>query len=242
MDDKGPYTVCIAEDEAPARELLIDYCCARDELKLAAVAKTGDEALSRLVSEQFDLAIMDIHLPRCSGIQVLERLKAIPHVIFTTAHERYAVRAFEIGAVDYLLKPFSMERFNLAVDKFLAGRRLAPIRTEVDNSFSFKMKGKHRILPVDDIYFITSHGKHSVVHTASGDYEIPEAMKCMEVRLPARSFVRIHKRHIVNVRYLEAVEYYGGGQYLAFLKDGDETSLPVGRNYAPILKIRLGLD
>ena len=95
MDEKKTFTVLIAEDELPARELLIDYLLTRPELKLSGIAKNGDEAFKKLTSESFDLLLLDIHLPVLSGIEVLEKVQNPPFVIFTTAYDRYAIRAFE---------------------------------------------------------------------------------------------------------------------------------------------------
>jgi len=240
MEHATAYSVLIVEDEVPAREMLVDYLLARQELRLCGLARTGEEALSQMASRSFDLVLMDVGLPRLTGIEVLERLDRVPYIIFTTAHEDYALRAFDYGAVDYLLKPFGADRFNRSIDKFLvvreAGARLAP-----ENGFTLREKGRLHILPYRNIIYATSHGKSTVIHTVAGDREAPLMLKDVELRLPNAMFARIHKRHIVNVGYISWLEYYVGGQYLAFLNDEDETSLTVGRTYAPSLKSRLGL-
>lgn len=241
MEHDGLYSVLIVEDEVLARELLVDYLLTRRELRLSGLARTGEEALTQMTARDFDLVLMDIRLPRLTGIEVLERLKKVPYVIFTTAHENYALRAFDCGAVDYLLKPFGMDRFNRSIEKFLtvrdAGVRMAP-----ENGFTLREGGRLHILPYQDIIYVTSHGKNTVIHTVSGDREAPLMLKEVELRLPSGMFARIHKQHIVNVRYISWLEYYIGGQYLAFLNDEDESSLTVGRTYAPSLKARLGLS
>jgi DNA-binding LytR/AlgR family response regulator len=241
MEHERTYSVLIVEDEVPARELLVDYLLTRRELRLTGLARTGEEALTQMTARDFDLVLMDIRLPRLTGIEVLERLKKVPYIIFTTAYENYALRAFDCGAVDYLLKPFGMDRFNRSIEKFLtvhdAGARMAP-----ENCFTLREKGRLHILPYKDIIYVTSHGKNTVIHTVSGDREAPLMLKDVELRLPPGMFARIHKQHIVNVRCISWLEYYIGGQYLAFLNNEDESSLPVGRTYAPSLKARLGLS
>jgi two-component system response regulator LytT len=242
MENDGVYAVCIVEDELPARELLIDFILTRSELKLAGIARNGNDALAQLSDQRFDLVLMDVHLPHCSGLQVLERLRDIPYVIFTTAHERYAIKAFDVGAVDYLLKPFTVDRFNRSIDKFLCMQRSPHARNyDLEPGFAFRTKGRHHLLPYNDVYFFTSSGKHTVVHSAAGDYEFPELLKDIEMRLPHHAFARIHKRYIVNLMHINSIEYFSGGQYTAFLRNDDETSLPVGRGYAPGLKSRLRL-
>jgi DNA-binding LytR/AlgR family response regulator len=244
METEEIYSVFIAEDEMPARELLVDYLMMRPELKLAGIARNGEEALEKLSRRDFDLVFMDIRLPCLSGIEVLERLKKIPYLVITTAYEQYAVRAFEVGASDYLLKPYSVERFNRSVEKFLfargpGGRRMAAAPAA---GFALRERGRHCILPYRDIVYVTSNGKNSVIHTVDEEIETSVILKDVEERVPADTFIRIHKQHIVNIRYIAAVQYYIGGQYIAYLKDGDESPLPVGKKYAALLKSRLRLD
>lgn len=244
MDTDQTYSVFIAEDEMPARELILDYILAWPELRISGIAKNGEDAFKKLSGRTYDLVLMDIHLPRMTGIEVLERLKVMPYLIFTTAYERYAIRAFEVGAVDYLLKPITAERFNRSIEKFLHMRRAACSRPAAGPEAGFAVKdgGKHYILPYQDIVSVSSHGKSSVIHTVAEDHKAPIILKKFEEKAPSQTFVRIHKQHIVNLRYIAALEYYIGGQYIAFLKDEDESALPVGKKYAPLLKARFNMD
>jgi DNA-binding LytR/AlgR family response regulator len=235
------YSVIIAEDELPARELLIDYLLTRPELKLCGVARNGEEALRKLTDEEFDLLLLDIQLPVFSGLEVLERLDDIPYVIFTTAYDQYAIRAFDFGAIDYLLKPFSLDRFNQSIDRFLAEKadnKPCAIRPH-DFGLSFKENGKHYLVSYQDILYISSHAKHTVIHTEDKDFETSCILKEIELKLPADIFFRVHKQHILNIGFVSNIEYNIGGQYIAFLKDKDESSIPIGRLYAPALKERL---
>ncbi|MBN1496398.1 MAG: response regulator transcription factor [Spirochaetes bacterium] len=238
------HTVFIAEDEVPARELLVDYIMARPELKLAGIARDGEDAREKLSSSFYDVVFMDIRLPHLSGIEVIQGLKKIPYLIFTTAYEQYAVRAFELEASDYLLKPFSAERFNRAVDKFLhmcvsAGRHEAAVSC---SGFALRERGRHCIVPYNDIMYVSSNGKNSIIHTVDEEIETSVILKDVEDRVPADLFMRIHKQHIVNIRYIAAVQYYIGGQYFAYLSDADESPIPVGKKYASLLKVRLNLE
>jgi DNA-binding LytR/AlgR family response regulator len=244
MNAETQYTVFIAEDEVPARELLVDLLLMRPELKLAGIARNGEEALRKLSDREYDLVLMDIHLPVMSGIEVMSRLKKIPGVIFTTAYDQYAVNAFDFGAVDYLLKPFTADRFNLSIDKFVNLRRAEerPYAAGPETGLALKYGGKHHIKPYQEIIYVSSHGKNSVIHTVAEDIESPMILKDVEKRVPADQFIRIHKQHIVNIRYISSLESYIGGQYIAYLRDNDESSLPVGRKYAGFLKSRLRVD
>lgn len=241
MEHDKVYSVLIAEDEVPARELLVDYLLTRRELKLSGMARTGEEALRQMSEREFDLVLLDIRLPQLTGLEVLGRLRKPPSVIFTTAYESYALKAFDFDAVDYLLKPFGIDRFNRSIEKFLAARD-ASAREAPECGFTVRERGRMHILPYRDIIYATSHGKNTVIHTVAGDREAPVLLKDVELRLPSGMFARIHKQHIVNVKFISWIEYLIGGQYLALLNDEDESSLTVGRKYAPLLKARLGMD
>ena len=235
------YSVLIAEDELPARELLVDYLLTRSELKLSGIAKDGEEALEKISSEKYDLVLLDIHLPVLSGIEVLERLKKFPYVIFTTAYDKYAIKAFEIGAIDYLLKPFTLERFQQSIDKFINNKKNNYEHVSSTNGLgmSFREKGRHHLLPYKEIIYLSSSGKHTIIHTEEKDFETSILLKEVENKLPDDTFIRIHKQFMVNVQYISVLEYYIGGQYIAFLKDKDENTLPVGRKYVSDLKEKL---
>ncbi|MBN2079745.1 MAG: response regulator transcription factor [Spirochaetes bacterium] len=243
MHDENIYDVLIAEDEAPARELITDYLLTRPELRLAGIVRSGDEALRELNSREFDLVFMDIHLPCMSGIEVLERLQRAPYVVFTTAYDRYALQAFDLGVVDYLLKPFSAERFDRAVDRFLYSRKAEELNPHhgPDALLNFREGGRRHILPCRDIMYVTSHGRKSIIHTGVDDIEISMLLKQIEARVPSETFTRVHKRYLVNIHHIGALEYYIGGQYLLFLKNNDETPIPVGKKYASLLKARLNM-
>jgi DNA-binding LytR/AlgR family response regulator len=243
MDIEKTYSVLIAENEETARELLVEYLFTRPELRLSGIARNGEDAFQKLSGQEYDLVLMDTQLPRMTGIEVLERLKKIPYVIFTTAYEQYAIRAFDLGAVDYLLKPFDVERFNKSIDKFLSLHNADTCLARLSAAgFTVKERSKHYVLPYQDIIYVSSHGKNSVIHTNKKDIVTAVILKEVERKVPADSFMRIHKQHIVNIRHVAALEYYIGGQYIVYLKDEDDSPLPVGKKYATKLKSRLNMD
>ena len=142
MDEKKKFSVFIAEDELPARKLLEKFVDDNPDLALSKIVNNGQDALDTLKKETFDLLLLDINLPVMSGMEILEHLETIPYVIFTTANEQYAVKAFDIGAIDYLLKPFTQKRFNKAIDRFTAAQK---------ENATYDA-GKNRILNDDDKY------------------------------------------------------------------------------------------
>jgi two-component system response regulator LytT len=237
------YSVLIAEDELPAREKLVEYVLTVPELKLGGIAKDGDEALRAITGNHFDLVFLDIHLPQLSGIEVLERARDIPYVIFTTAFDQYAVKAFDCGAIDYILKPFSLERFQQAVGRFLtikkdSTRTATPLP---DIGLSFRESGKHYFMSYRDILYLSSHGKHTVIHTEGRDFETPSLLKDLEAKLPGKEFARIHKGFIVNIYHIVSLEYKIAGHYQVILKDSDESVLTVSRTYAQSLKDKMNV-
>ncbi len=123
MDANTKFSVIIAEDELPARKLLEKFVDNHPNLLLARTVNNGQDALETLEAETFDLLLLDINLPVMSGIEILEQLETTPYVIFTTANEEYAVKAFDIGAIDYLLKPFTQKRFNKAVERYITAKK-----------------------------------------------------------------------------------------------------------------------
>ncbi len=241
MLDSDTYMVFIAEDEQPARDLLSDYIFKRSELKLGGWSKNGQETYNKLSKDQYDILFLDINLPVMSGIEVLEKLEQAPYVIFTTAYDEYAIKAFDLGAIDYLLKPFSEERFNGAVDK-----ALTVIRSKITFNnpaktigLSIKEEENYFIIPFSEIVYVFSHGRHSIIHTESRVYETVVNLKEIDKKLPSSNFIRIHKQAIVNVNYISRVQYMMGGQYIAFLKDSEESTLTIGRVYVPALREKL---
>ena len=241
MEEGDIYKVFIAEDEQPARDLLSSYIFKRSELKLGGWSMNGQDTLDKLSGNRYDLLFLDINLPILTGIEVVERLENPPYIIFTTAYDDYAVKAFELGAVDYLMKPFSEERFNTAVDKALTA-----IKSKFPNEnkaktigLSFKEDETYYILPFNEILYLSSKGRHSIIHTKTRTYDTRLTLKEIHRKLPVDIFSRIHKQYIVNIQYISHVQYLMGGQYAAFLKDKEKTMLTIGRIFVPELRGKL---
>ncbi|MBP7736305.1 MAG: response regulator transcription factor [Spirochaetes bacterium] len=238
MDSKKAIRVFIAEDEPYPRKLLLRYIEERSELKFEDFAETGDEALDKINAGAYDLLFIDINMPVLSGIEVVERLTRLPYVIFTTAYDQYAIKAFELGAIDYILKPFDRERFNKAVDRALSmiGKPSSGQRPMGALGLSCRDDRNHHIIPFDEIIYLESQAKHTVVHTTAKDLRIHSLLKDIAGRLPVKNFKRVHKQYIANFDYVSHVKYYSGGQYVIFLDDDEKTTIPMGRKYYEDLK------
>lgn len=244
--EQTPYSVLIIEDEYPARMLMMDYVMNCPELKLAGIAESGDKANILLAEKKFDLVFMDINLPVINGMDILRANHSkSTFFIITTAYSEHAVEAFDLDATDYLLKPFSFERFRKSVEKAL--RFLQESKQNAgggnQNQIHLKIQSDSAVflLPYPDIQFISANNKCCVVHTTQKDYETPKLLKEIEEKLPSDQFIRIHKGFLVNLSYVASLRYDKGGSYTIQLKNEDETTLPVGRSYAQALKEALKL-
>lgn len=233
----------IAEDEPYQRDILVEYVLARSELVLKGTAESGDEALEKIRTNCYDLLFLDINMPALSGIEILERLECAPCAIFTTAYDEFAVKAFELGALDYLLKPFDQSRFDCAVD-----RALQIIDRNLTVSFSAQRIGlscrdgeSYYLIPYEDIIYISSHARQTVIHTTRKAIKINRLMKDIAENLPEKLFTRIHKQYIINFRFFSHYKYYSGGNYVLFMSDEEKTTLPMGRKYYNELKARFGV-
>ncbi|MBI39135.1 MAG: DNA-binding response regulator [Leptospiraceae bacterium] len=234
----------VVEDEAPSRELLIEYVIGEEQLNLGAVARNGREALEKLKENRYDLCFLDINLPFLNGLQVIEQLDYVPYIIFTTVYKEYAVEAFELGAVDYLLKPISRERFKKAVAKAAS---LIPSLTAEDSDHSrskglfLQQKGSHQFVKFSDIIYLTANNKSTIIHTLEQDLDCNALIKDLLERLPDPQFLRIHKKYAINIDFLDRLDTQENGKFLLVLKNDDETVLPVGSTFLRNIREDMGL-
>ncbi len=235
------FSVILVEDDFPAARKIEKYVNSHPELIFKDIARTGTEALEKLSNDYYDLILMDIHLPDMSGIDVLEQQDKIGHVIFVTAYDKYAIKAFELGAIDYLLKPFSQDRFNKAIEKFKLSvlKRHTNLASLKKLGLSFSQRGDHYLMAYQDITYLSSQAKHTIIHTIYKDFKVSNVMKKLETKLNKELFVRIHKQYVVNMNYILRLKHVGEKTYKVFLKDDKQTFLPVGRTYISDLKYRL---
>ena len=240
MGDKK--TVLIIEDEFQAQDKLIRYLSTREEFHEPEIAEDGEQGLSMLQLKHFDLLLLDINLPALSGIDILESLNKPVYVIFVTTYDKYAIKAFEFGAIDYLLKPFSLQRFNQAIDRFLEKKNMQKEKNPSfkEHSLCFKHKRIQHVLLFEDIIYVASTGRNCMIFTEQKEFEASSLLKEIEQKLPQNAFIRVHKQYIVNIDYIQTLRYDKGGQYELRLKDEEDTVLPVGKSYAQKIKQRLG--
>ncbi|WP_336517308.1 LytTR family DNA-binding domain-containing protein [Pollutibacter soli] len=216
----------IAEDEPLARDILETYINDHPALQLIGSCKDAFEVQSSLSEKPCDLLFLDINMPQVSGINLLRSLVNPPLVIFTTAYPEYAVEGYELSAVDYLLKPFSFERFLKAVNKAQTLLRSAEAskQTTTNNDFLFfKVDKKLKKVEVAAIRFAESIGDYVKLHTSSETLVLSESLRNLQEQLPEKTFFRIHKSYIVSLNHIEFVE----GNYVRL----GQSDLPIGASY-----------
>jgi len=200
----------IVEDEQPARVLLENYLSQIQGVKLVAVCKNAPEALEQMKANSIDLIITDIQMPGMLGTDLVKSLDKIPLVIFSTAYKEYAMEGFELDAVDYLLKPFSFERFQKAILKSLSYFELKGKQVPAPDlkTTYLTIKADHKLYKVQyaDIRYIEGMREYVSFYTATGRITALMSLKYLESNLPKEIFVRCHKSYIVNKTMVEALE------------------------------------
>jgi DNA-binding LytR/AlgR family response regulator len=194
------YKCIIIEDEPLAQNILKKYIGEHPSLELVAVCNDALEAQTVLTQENIDLLFLDINLPKLSGINFIKTLTRPPSIIFTTAYPEFAVEGFALNAVDYLLKPFSFERFLKAVNRAFEKLNASPTQNSIDNQISYiflKADKKIHRVELETIHYIEAIGDYMKVVTNTGQLIVNETMKKLLEELPARSFMRVHKSFII---------------------------------------------
>lgn len=224
----------IIDDEPLARQLMESHVRQVKNLELVAVCETAMEAFELLHQDKLDLLFLDIQMPGITGLNFLKSLKSPPAVIFTTAYMEYAVEAFELDAIDYLLKPVTFERFLKAVQKAGVGKETAiatPPVTSEDPAIFLKVEKRLLRIPHADIYYIEALGDYVKVITTGGPHISYTSLNKIAGLLPEHLFFRIHKSFIVNLSRVQFVE-----QNLVRILDKE---LPVGVTYKDALYKKL---
>ena len=238
-------TAVVVDDEAPARALVAEYLEERADVELVASCANGLEAVKAVTEHRPDLLFLDIQMPKLDGFEVLELLDPEPEVIFTTAFDQHAVRAFEVAAVDYLLKPFSAERLGEAVERARArlesgsDQPLAELaRARREGGFVERVLARDgsavHVISVDRLDWVEARGDQVVLH--ADDLAVSKSITLTELaeQLDPARFVRVHRSHLLNVERIERIELYAKDSRIALLSDG--TKLPVSRSGYAVLR------
>ena len=243
--------VIIIDDEMLARSLVKEYLEKLPGLQLADECNDGFEGVKSIQQHNPDLIFLDIQMPKINGFEMLELISNPPPVIFTTAFDEYAMKAFEANAVDYLLKPFSFERFEKAVhkwallDKATNERSTQQLLETAAQSPSqsqrvvVKNGNKIKIIPVQDIFYLEAADDFVKIHTKEGAFLKNRTMSYFEKILDTSLFVRSHRSYILNMQQVTRIDHYEKETYTAVLRSG--ATIPVSRAGYTRLKEVLGL-
>lgn len=242
----------IIDDEPLARSIVKEYLQDYSGFSVVAECSDGFEGVKALMQHQPDIIFLDIQMPKINGFEMLELVEHPPAVIFITAFDEYAIRAFDAYAVDYLLKPFAKDRFDKAIQKWLnmrtnnIGHAFSPAlletaaQTPLQNSrIVVKSNNKIKIIPVHDIQYFEAADDYVKIHTASGTHLKNKTMQYFEQLLDARQFVRTHRSYIINIQLITRLDPYEKENYTALLSTG--VKIPVSRTGYMKLKQVLGL-
>jgi two-component system LytT family response regulator len=233
----------IVDDEPMARERIADLLGSRGDVDVLGECDNGREAVNAIRQQRPDLVFMDVQMPEMGGFEVIETLaeSELPEIIFTTAYDKFALRAFEVHAVDYILKPFERDRFYSALDaarnrvqaranKDVANRMatlLAELRSRSSGPVKIAVKTEGRILLIEanDIQWVEAAGNYAELHTGQDSHLVRETMTKLAERLPEETFVRINRSAIVNLAAIKELQPSFHGEYTVFLKDGAKLKL-----------------
>ncbi len=241
-------TCLIIDDEKLARELLREFMESFPQIEIIGECSKGTEAVEQINKVKPDLIFLDVQMPGMTGFDVLDEIEHEPYVIFTTAYDQYAIKAFEKNAVDYLLKPLDLERFKLAVERalnrkkmeegnledLLGSLRVAPTRSSYDSHIFVQKSEKLFNLPVDEIIYLEASGDYTVISTKTDQFVSSSGIGKLEEVMNPDSFIRVHRSTIVNVNFLKEIERHFNGGMVVKMQNGK--SFPVSRTYAKLIR------
>lgn len=241
LDRAARIKAIIVDDEPLARSNIKLLLKSDEDIEIVGECRSGMEAVTEIRKARPDLVFLDVQMPECDGFDVLELLGSdLPSaVIFVTAYDQYALRAFEAGALDYLLKPFDNPRFELAVGR--AKQRIAQARGRLRNVERLPVKnaGQVTFIKISEIDWIEAADYYSCLHVGAKSHMLRRSMSDLEQELDANLFCRLHRSTIVNLNRVRALKPDEDGEYQVWLEDG--TRLRLSRRYRKELQSRMGL-
>jgi len=240
-------TCLIVDDEKLARDLIMEYLQNYPDLELIGECSKGAEAVEKINTLKPDLLFLDVQMPGMNGFDVLDEIEHDPYVIFITAYDQHAIKAFEKNAVDYLLKPLDEDRFRTAIGRALKRKgleqsnieevmeSLMPERKATYDSYIFVQKSEKLFnLAVDDILFLEASGDYTVITTKTDQYVSSSGIGKLEELLTPDIFFRVHRSTIINIHHLKEIEKHFNGGMMVKMNNGK--TFPVSRTYAKMIR------
>ncbi len=239
---KNKISAIIIDDETLARELIKKYIAHHSDIEVTAECSNGFDAIRKINQEKPNLIFLDIQMPKINGFEMLELLENPPAIIFTTAYDQYALKAFEVNAVDYLLKPFSQERFDEAINRVLLHldnksfqeNKLRDLIKSNDqmNDYIERIVVKDgadiSIIQLEDIRYLEAQDDYVMIHTSQKKFLKQKTMKYFDEHLNPKDFIRIHRSFIVAIREIKKIEPAEKESYQVVL--ADKKNLPLSRS------------
>jgi len=242
----------LIDDEPLARTIVKEYLQSYPQISVVQECNDGFEGLKAIAQHQPDVIFLDIQMPKINGFEMLELVDQAPDVIFTTAFDEYALKAFEAHAIDYLLKPFSQERFNKAIQKWLEHYKVASSKSNVQALLEtaaqqpeqhqrvvVKTGSKIRIIPIQDIHYFEADDDYVKLYTQDGSFLKGKTMNYFEKILNPSQYVRVHRSYIIQIPQITRIEPYEKDSHIALLKSG--AKIPISKSGYAKLKAVLGL-
>lgn len=234
--------ILIVDDEKLARDIVKTHLADFSNVEIIAECSNGFEALKVMNENRPDIMFLDIQMPKINGFELLELLEDPPVIVFSTAYDQYALKAFEVNATDYLLKPFDEERFNEAMGKATDAlknkkgfkekvEKLVKHAGETIETLSrvvVKKQQKISVIPIDKLNYIEAQDDYVMLHTQDGKFLKQKTMKYFEQHLPSENFIRIHRSYILNINYMKQIELFEKDSHKVLLKNEDR--LPVSKS------------
>lgn len=240
----------IIDDEILAREVIKKYLSSYSSLEVVSECSNGFEGIKAISELKPGIVFLDIQMPKINGFEMLELIDDPPAIIFTTAFDQYAIKAFEVNAADYLLKPFSEERFKEAIGKALIrlnnksenDEKISKIVKHIDGSREklerviVKTGTKINIIPIEKLNWVEAQDDYVMLYTTDGKYLKQKTMKFFENNLDATQFIRVHRSYIVRISFVKQLELFEKESYKLVLHDGNK--IPVSKSgYAKLKDI-----
>lgn len=237
----------IIDDEPLAAGIVQEFLADFPQFEVLEVCQDGFQGLKAIQHHQPDLIFLDVQMPKITGFEMLELIDSPPAVIFTTAFDQYAVKAFDAMAIDYLLKPFSQERFSKAIVKYLAQANEPQIEergrlnqlAEKSNRLVVRVKNDIKIIPIHEVTFFEAEDDYISIHTPGGKYLKKMTMKSLEDVMDPGKFARVHRSFMVNLNQITQIEPFERDSYILKMRDG--TQVPVSKTGYSRLRQVLGL-
>lgn len=246
------WKTIVIDDEQLARQRIKRLLTVYDEIEIIAEAENGVEGLELIESLKPDLIFLDIEMPVLNGFEMLAKLKHQPKVVFTTAYDQYAIKAFEEGSIDYLLKPIEIERLDKTITK-LKQTNLAPAQVPIEElirqiqgkktikTLTVKLGDKILLIKLTDIIRIQAEDKYVFLHTVDGKKHLTDfTLSTLEEKLP-EEFLRIHRSEIINTEFIKEIRKGFNGALIFVLNNTDETRVTSSRSNSEALRLRFDI-